>query len=268
MEAESRRMGIGIKRGILGAWLWGCFSAQGWALCDTPWRVGYDQWPPYHFRGADATMQGYGVEVLQGVARRLGCEVTFIERPWKRNLQELELGELSIAMEAFINDERSRYAWFSEPYSPGKTMLWVRRDAQFDDGSLPAWLAAGHRLGITKEFYYGAEVANLVARYPDRISALVDESQNYGKLMRGRIDGFLGDALATRWALHQEGLLGKIVPFSEPIFVMPARFMMSKQRFDPSEVARFNQELAVFMASPEYDALLRRYFPEAIRSEP
>lgn len=257
-----------IKKGVVWMLLWGCILPRAWALCDTPWRVGYDQWPPYHFRAADDAMKGYGVEVLQGVARRLGCEVIFVERPWKRNLQELELGELSIAMEAFITDERARYAWFSEPYSPGKTLLWVRRDDLHDYTSLSTWLAEGRRLGLTKEFYYGEEVARLAAHYPHQVSALVDESQNYGKLLRGRIDGFLGDALATRWALEQEGLLRKIVPFAAPVFVTPARFMMSKQRFSPSDVARFNQELAVFMASPEYDALLHRYVPEALRSEP
>ena len=63
-------------------------------------------------------MQGFAVEVLQSVVKEMGCSLDFRERPWKRQLQELQSGEADIAMEAYYNDERAKYAYFSESYSP------------------------------------------------------------------------------------------------------------------------------------------------------
>jgi polar amino acid transport system substrate-binding protein len=42
-------------------------------------------------------------------------------------LHDLERGRLDIVMEAYFADERARYAWFSIPYNPGRTSLWVRK---------------------------------------------------------------------------------------------------------------------------------------------
>lgn len=111
-------------------------------------------------------------------------------------LHGLELGVVDIAMEAYFNEDRARYAWFSDAYNPGRSVLWIRKSDSYADIDLASWLADGHTLGITKDYYYGAEISELLRRYAAQVSVVNDE-QNYGKLVLGRIDGFLGDVLAT-----------------------------------------------------------------------
>ena len=102
-----------------------------WAqsFCSSPLRVGFDDWPPYHYyqqEGARRELRGFAVDYLNAVSNRLGCRLVYVERPWKRGLHDLERGRLDIVMEAYFADERARYAWFSIPYNPGRTSLWVR----------------------------------------------------------------------------------------------------------------------------------------------
>lgn len=192
--------------------------------------------------------------------KRLDCKASYVEMPWKRVLHGLELGVVDIAMEAYFNEDRARYAWFSDAYNPGRSVLWIRKSGAYADTDLASWLADGHTLGVTKDYYYGAEISELLRRYAAQVSVVNDE-QNYGKLVLGRIDGFLGDVLATPWGLKKEGLSDLIVPHAMAVYEAPTFFMFSKKRLSPEFVREFNRELAKFKATNEYDIIWRRYAP-------
>ncbi|MFB2864002.1 substrate-binding periplasmic protein [Aeromonas sp. MdU4] len=232
------------------------------SLCPVPIKVGFDNWPPYHYYEADSPSQvrGYAAEVLSAVLAKMGCKIDYLELPWKRILHELEFGRVDMAMEANINEERSRYAYFSSPYNPGRTLLWVRKGSHYQEQDLASWLAKGYLLGITKEYFYGDEVMALLSRYASQVSAVSDK-QNYEKLARGRIDGFLGDMLATPSGLKKEGMSGQFSYHPMVVYESPGFFMMSKRSISPQFLQHFNQALAEFQASDEYDIILRRYAP-------
>ena len=234
-----------------------------WAqsLCPSPLRVGFDDWPPYHYyqrEGNRRQLSGFAVEYLNAIAARLGCRLIYVERPWKRVLQDVEQGWLDIAMEAYFYDDRAGYAWFSHAYNPGRTQLWVRGSDAGDAPDLASWLAQGHQLGVTKEYYYGAEITALLRDHAHQVSA-VNDAQNYRKLRLGRIDGFLGDSLATPWGLKREGLAEGIVPSGMQIYETPTYFMLSKQTLSEDFVRRFNQALDAVSQSKEHTRIWRRY---------
>ncbi|WP_349921400.1 substrate-binding periplasmic protein [Aeromonas veronii] len=234
-----------------------------WAqsLCSSPLRVGFDDWPPYHYyhqQGGKRQLRGFAVDYLNAIATRLGCRLTYVERPWKRVLQDLEQGRLDIAMEAYFYEDRARYAWFSKAYNPGRTRLWVRSADMDDTPDLRRWLAKGHQLGVTKEFYYGSGVTALLQDYRHQVSA-VNDAQNYRKLQLRRIDGFLGDSLATPWGLKREGLEKGISPHGMSVYEMPTYFMLSKQTLSADFVARFDQALGDVSRSAEHGQIWRRY---------
>ncbi|MFM5841200.1 MULTISPECIES: substrate-binding periplasmic protein [Aeromonas] len=234
-----------------------------WAqsLCPVPLRVGFDDWPPYHYYQQDGDkrrLRGFAIDYLNAISARLGCRLLYVERPWKRGLHDLELGRQDIAMEAYFSEDRARYAWFSIPYNPGRTALWVRKAGTGDEADLESWLARGHRLGVTRDYYYGAEITELLRRYPDQVSA-VNDVQNYRKLVLGRIDGFLGDSLATPWGLKKEGLSEEVVPHVMGIYETPTSFMLSKKTVSSEFVQRFNQAILAVGKSGEHALIWRRY---------
>ena len=244
---------------LLGLW---APMALAKALCPEPIQVGYDNWPPYHYYEADSPQEvrGYAAEVLTAVLTSMHCKVNYVELPWKRVLHEMEYGEIDMAMEANINDERARYAWFSDSYNPGRTLLWIRKGSHYPEQDLASWLASGYSLGVTKEYFYGEEVMSLLARYAKQVSAVSDQ-QNFEKLARGRIDGFLGDMLATPSALNKEGMSGLFTSHPMVVSESPSFFMLGKRSFSPQFLQQFNQALARFKETGAYDIIWQRYAP-------
>ncbi|MBV7435735.1 ABC transporter substrate-binding protein [Aeromonas sp. sif2416] len=231
--------------------------------CATPLRVGFDNWPPYHYYQQDGErrrLHGFSVDYLNAVAARLGCRLVYVERPWKRVLQDLAQGRLDIAMEAYFYDDRARYAWFSTAYNPGRSALWVRKSDSYAEQDLASWLARGYKLGVTKDYYYGAEIAWLLQRHREQVSE-VNDAQNYRKLLLGRVDGFLGDILATPWGLKREGLAEGIVPHVMRVYETPTYFMLSKKTLPSDFVQRFNQAIEAVGKSDEHALIWRRYAP-------
>ncbi len=232
-------------------------------LCTSPLRVGFDDWPPYHYyqqENGHRELRGFAVDYLNAVSARLGCRLVYLERPWKRGLHDLEQGRLDIAMEAYFVEDRARYAWFSNAYNPGRTALWVRKSSDKGEQDLASWLAKGNRLGVTRDYNYGPEIARLLQRYRAQVSE-VNDVQNYRKLQLGRIDGFLGDILATPWGLKREGLAEEVVPHIMGVYETPTFFMLSKKTLSGEFVRRFNQALEAVGKSEEHALIWRRYLP-------
>lgn len=227
------------------------------SLCPNPLRVGWDDWPPYHYQGDDGVMQGFAVEVLHAVMRDLDCEVIYRPRPWRRQLQEIQIGEADIAMEAYYNEERAEYAFFSDAYSPSQVRLWTLPQPSLTGGNLGTLLGNGFLLGITKDFFYGPEFEPY--RQHKNVQIVLSEPMNYAKLQKGRIDGFLGDWLATTWGLKHHHLSQKIKAAPIPIYSAPTFFMFSKQSVRPAFVTAFNQALRHMKKRGEYQQLLDRY---------
>ena len=163
-------------------------------------------------------------------------------------------------MEAYFVEDRARYAWFSNAYNPGRTALWVRKSGDKGEQDLASWLAKGNRLGVTRDYNYGPEIARLLQRYRAQVSE-VNDVQNYRKLQLGRIDGFLGDILATPWGLEREGLAEEVVPHIMGVYETPTFFMLSKKTLSGEFVQRFNQALEAVGKSEEHALIWRRYLP-------
>lgn len=226
-------------------------------LCPNPLRVGWDDWPPYHFQSSDGAMHGFAVEILQAVMRDMGCEVVFRPRPWRRQLQEIQIGEADIAMEAYYNEDRAEFAYFSDAYSPSQVMLWIRPKQSLPGTNIGTLLDKGFVLGITKDFFYGPEFEPY--RQHQNVQTVLSENMNYAKLQKGRINGFLGDWLATTWGLKQQHLDLKVQPAPITIYSAPTFFMFSKQSIKPTFVAAFNQALRQMKKRGDYQQLLDSY---------
>ena len=75
----------------------------------------------------------------------------------------------------------------------------------------------------------------------------------------GRIDGFLGDRLATHQGLIDAGLGQKVVMADQPVARLPTFFMFSKRSVSPALVTRVNLALAQLRQSGQYGRIWQRY---------
>ncbi len=55
------------------------------ALCPAPLRIGYDNWPPYHYYlespAGKKELQGFAIEALNAMLKRLDCKASYVEMP-------------------------------------------------------------------------------------------------------------------------------------------------------------------------------------------
>ena len=249
-------MKVTLLASMLGLWLLSPLATAN-SLCPSPLLVGWDDWPPYHYKAPDGTLKGFAIEVLQRVTERMHCQLQFRERPWRRQLQEIAQGEAHIAMEAYYNEERAKIAHFSDAYNPSTVTLWIRPEQTITASNIGSLLASGFQIGVTKDFFYGPEFEPY--RHQHNVETVLAEETNYAKLQKGRIDGFLGDRLATTWGLKQHHLEHKVKAAELTIYSAPAFFMFSKRSVSPEFIEAFNQTLRQMKKNGEYQKILDNY---------
>lgn len=235
------RVWVMLMGGLLG------FSpAHADELCPRPLKVGWDEWPPFHYRGPDNRPVGTAIATVTEAARRVGCPLDFEYFPWPRVLRYLESGDLDVGLEAMPLPSREKFVTFSTPYHRSTIRLWILRDAHSPTYSdLKSLLSAGQRIGAVQDYSYGAqadaELAEGVRR--GQVEYVRSTEQNLQKLLDGRMLGFLGEEQAVNRFLDGQ-------PKAKPIGPMPgfalyndASLMFSRKSVGVDLVHRFNDAL-------------------------
>lgn len=69
------------------------------ARAESPVVVVGERWMPFSGR-PDSRREGYAVEILRGVFKREGIRVDYRERPWKRAVEDVQLGKADLIIGA------------------------------------------------------------------------------------------------------------------------------------------------------------------------
>ncbi|KUM05642.1 hypothetical protein AWB61_13190 [Chromobacterium sp. F49] len=182
------------------------------------------------------------MELLNQAAARLGCRLTYRQMPWSRNLQELRLGTVDVAMQALKTPEREAYACFVPGYSSAQVRLWARADraarwpvAQLQDLSRLGLV----RLGVTHGDSYGDAWDRWLKAPPAtvRVDAGETLAGSLRKLQLGRIDLLLAtmDTLPNELArLPQQPAIVAL----PPAWRAGGAFYVFSKRSVPAELCR------------------------------
>ncbi|MCX7206468.1 MAG: transporter substrate-binding domain-containing protein [Proteobacteria bacterium] len=169
--------------------------------CQRPLMVGWDTWPPYHFKNEKGQMQGLAVEVLVELARRADCPLQFVQMPWKRTLSELSAGKVDLAMEVLKTPERERLIRFSWAYRPSSVHFFARKnEGRWSFNTLADLSKLGRvALGVSRGDSFGAVLDQWLIAPPPNVSLDIAPTMeiNLRKLQHGRVDLVLGDLFAT-----------------------------------------------------------------------
>lgn len=237
-------------------------TSYGQTECKRPLTLGWDLWEPYQsLENGDVT--GLDIELTTAILKAAGCEVTVVRMPWKRHLKAIEMGAIDLAAGASRTPLREHFAHFTEAYRTENVALFVRdKDLNKHRSSdLKALFAEGFRLGITRGNYYGEAfeaLANQQEIQP-QIQAVNNYVLNYNKLLKGRIDGFLSDSLASQHTLQKNQLNHLIQPHPKLVYQTEICLMMSKASISSGLVNKINQSLNEFKGSTEYQEILEKY---------
>jgi len=166
--------------------------------------VGLDDAPPIPMQiGAPekGNFRGYEVDLLEGVAQRLGVQLHYRRAYWSVIVDELVAGDIDvICSAATVTEERCRQADFCEPHL-NLTLAVVTRDDTADIGTNFTGLRVGLRGGTTAEEFarsHGVSDPALLCESNDEM---------YDALAAGSLDAIIDDSpIAAYFSRNIPGL--------------------------------------------------------------
>jgi len=233
------------------------------ALCaECNLSLGWEPWEPYQYKERE-TLTGLDVELVSAIFERTGCTLTFVEAPWARLLTLVEHGKVALAMGASHNQEREAYAYFSQPYRSESMRLFMRKGeaVNFPFQTLAEFAKTPFKLGIIRGYYYGEVFKELMnsADFKKQVLEADDEEENYTKLLKKRIDGFVSDPFVTAAGLRNAGISDQVEMHAVVIHENDIYVIFSKNATTQEQVAQFNQALETMKADGTYQKIIDKY---------
>lgn len=157
-------------------------------------RVGSDiPYAPFEF-GREPDYEGFDVDVVNEIAKRLEIEAEFVKTPFDPIFRNLAQGRFDIvASAATITPERQKTVNFSEPYFPADQSLMVKRGSDIKSTDDLAGKRLGAQLGTT-----GADQAKKFKAETVRTYDLIDDAFN--ALQNGQVDAVINDFPVSKYA--------------------------------------------------------------------
>jgi len=209
-------------------------SAQG--ACDRTFKVSWEPWPPYQIDQGDGPPTGIDMEMVKAVAEEVGCDVKFVELPWKRQLRQIKKGKIDLTPAANYTEKRDEFAHYSEPYLDFESILWVNAGDSEGYNSLKDFLDGGKRLGVTQGWTYGDTADKLIdmGEYQKQIDKNSKVKLNIRMTAAGRVDGTLGNRYTIAYQAKEQGVRENIrrtnaVVQSAPVHIIFSEKSVSKE---------------------------------------
>ena len=233
-------------------------------LQTTPCRftMGLDAWEPYQYMTVGNTVTGLDVELVQNVVADMGCTLDVVQGSWLELLTLLKNGDVDFVLGASKTAEREEFAFFSEPYRQERFQLYVRKEqVGLPYSGLKEFVAAGHKVGVVNEYYYGDEVAELYADdnlRPLFVGAIISEL-NMARLLDEEIDGLLEDSFVGAAILRRKGLDKYIQAHNISLGSSDVYVMFSQVSVSAEQVAQFNAGLGQLRDNGRYNQIVDKY---------
>jgi polar amino acid transport system substrate-binding protein len=218
---------------------------------------------PPHLILKEQQWQGQSVDLLQLLAKEVGCELQFVHSPWLRALAQIKSGELDLVSHLSYSSERSKDFAFIGPHHIES--IWLIGDPT----RLPAVnslqeLAQTVDIGRIAELnggYYGEQFAQLkhqpfFARQLVSISSIQDK---LALLEAGRVNAILEDrSVLEYWQSHQYPNANRYQPLVL-VFQSPVYFGFSKKSLSQAMLIKLQQAWQKLYQQGQIENTLRLY---------
>ncbi len=224
--------------------------------------LGFDAWEPYQYMTVGNVVTGLDIELARTIVAGMNCDLQIMQASWVELLGMLREGQIDFVLGASLTPERQSFAHFSEPYRQERFALYVRTEqATLPYQDMRQFLAAGHKLGIVNDYYYGDEVAELYAddKFNAQFVGAIISEMNMARLLDEEIDGFLEDSFVATSILRRKGLDRFIEPHQISLGNSDVFVMFSKQSVEEQQVVQFNDILRQLQNNGEYQRLMDKY---------
>lgn len=212
----------------------------------------YPIYPPISWSDGKQ-VRGVAPSVVKNLFGRLGYEVEVVELDnWNRCVLDAAEGRVDVVL-AYQTTEREHSLVFSTPVLREEVAVFVNRQHPVNIERLQD--LANYRGGMLFGESYGVDFDRFVAEHHnfERVS---DSRQNFGKLIRGRIDFIVSERRTGQMRVETLPGAQDIVALPESFGVDYLRIAVSRRSPVASRMPEVNAQLTRMVDSGEVDRLL------------
>jgi len=258
-----------LARLILCGALLGLSGAAG-AQTDAPCghlRSAFYEYGALYYKTADGHWTGIDKDVVDEVARRLGCTIDASTDSRVRIWAGLNGGTIDLSVSAVATPEREKFGRVV-PYLSERNYVLLHKDVSASIRSMDDFLAnPAIKIGVIKSFRHGKAYDAWLERL--RAKGRVYEAPDYEAMLRlfkvGRVQAVM--AISSGWypLLKQEQMAGnyRIMDWAPPKDAVVGGLILSRQHVDEALAARFSQTIRAMRE----DGTLKRIFERHLDPE-
>ncbi|MDF0605009.1 transporter substrate-binding domain-containing protein [Neisseriaceae bacterium TC5R-5] len=209
--------------------------------------------------------QGYDVDLVKELAKRLGCKITQeAEYPRIRILKMLEYGQLNVGTSTIPTPERLKYSWIL-PYMYSKNMVLLSRSVH--SRSLEELVNdPAVRWGVIHGYRHGSEQDAFIEKLKQRNKVIVANNENelYNMLAQNIITGALAHPYSYERRLNTPGISGQIeiLDLFPPSDKITGGFVLAHSDFSEKQAVLWQAEIQRMNKDGGMHRILRRYLSE------
>ncbi len=200
---------------------------------------------------------GIDVDVIQEAGRRLGIEIDFKLKPWKRLEVDMQRGEETCVAAYFRTPERLDYMDFTHvPLHITNYTLFVLEERDITFHSLED--IQGFSIGVNRGFKTTPEFEDALQKGWITEQEVNEDRQNFIKLEAGRVDAVLTNFHVGSYQIKLLGLQD-VTSLFPPLSSTPAYFVFSKKKGLSHLVPKFDAALFDILQDGTYQKIFEKY---------
>jgi len=229
-----------------------------------PLRVGLDSnGEPMTFVDQKGVPTGFAVDLMNGVAREMGFEVTYVAKPWPAMFDDFKAGRIDAIANITYTNERTALIDFSAPLVVMNGAIFVRKG----DTSIRSTVDLGSRRVAVKPGGWPYEYL-VVHGWASQVVPTETLRDSLRAVAQGRADAALDARIIGLKNIRDEHLVDVEVA-DVGLLDFAQRLHIGLHRGDAARLALINEGLARLRANGGYDRLYQKWIepldPQRIR---
>ncbi len=227
--------------------------------------IAMSQYPPYEFVEDEET-KGINYNTVSEVLKRAGYEAKFFPLPFNRAIRSVELGDVDAMISLKKSSDRQAKMIFSDPINYTQDYFFKRKDFTIKAESIAD--LKNYKIATIDKYFYGNSFNEDNFPNLSPIVSITPEVDNLERLSAARVDlSLCSIAVCNYWINKYPKLFSNITYIRSPVVSSRQSLHIVFSRKDSVRsneiVAKFNQELAKYIAEGELKKNISKYAPNA-----
>ena len=195
---------------------------------------------------------GIFVETVDALLKKTGMNPTYLNMPTGDAIRDLTTGTVSMATVVVPIPRIKDAAYFSDPVVTEYNVAVTLKDKGFSLSKVSD--LRGKKIGARAGYQYP-----LLDKDPAiRLQRYQSDGEMLRSLLFGNVDVAIISAISDIYAFRSEGIMMRMEILTTSVGTVPLVAAFSKKHFTKESVDAFNQALATFKQSPEWQEILEK----------